>query len=180
MDFDHHTDSGDVQQAGYPPYQVKIQARFSEEILLNKSWQYSSPRSTDRVGRHSGYGMFQRFIISEITTSYPRSSRFFVYPNPFFNPSYTAKIIAELGADLTTVIPQPLYKPLIPCCFHKAFPLSQKVSLFVTPRPVMSTGLTSSVCIRDLIVSAGKNMKLYDTPAVAPARSCCHSDRVCV
>lgn len=31
----------------------------------------------------------------------------------------------------------------------------------------------SSVCILDLMVSAGKNMKLYATPAEAPARSWC-------
>lgn len=99
------------------------------------------------------------------------------YPRFAFKPSYTAKMTAELGADLATVIPQPLYMPLIPCCFHNAFPVSQKVSRLVLPLPVISTGLTFSVCIRDLMVSAGKKTKLYDTPAVAPARSCCQMGR---
>lgn len=31
--------------------------------------------------------------------------------------------------------------------------------------------------MRDLIVSAGKKRKLYDIPADAPARACCHSGR---
>ena len=36
-----------------------------------------------------------------------------------------------------------------------------------------------SVCMRDLIVSAGKKRKLYDIPADAPATACCHSGSGC-
>ena len=103
-------------------------------------------------------------------------------PQPL-KPSYTAKITAELGAALATVIPHPLYKPLIPCSSHSSLPVAQNAALLgwyrafcklllvfvfavarsrslAAARPVRSMGLTSCVCIRLLIVSAGKKTKL--------------------
>ena len=77
-------------------------------------------------------------------------------------------IKAELGADRKQVIPQPRYMPRIPCCRQRATPSFQKVRFSCWPPSGM-------VCMRDLIVSAGKKRKLYDTPAEAPAMDCCHS-----
>lgn len=83
-----------------------------------------------------------------------------------------ANINAELGAALATVMPHPRYRPLMPCCLHKETPLAQNVGLF--PGPLFpTTAVTAvvvlvpddnatvvSVCMRDLIVSAGKKPKM--------------------
>lgn len=63
------------------------------------------------------------------------------------------KINALLGALLATVIPQPRYKPLKPYCLYMDMPSAQK-------RVLGAEEWTLVVCIRDLIVSAGKNRKL--------------------
>ena len=60
---------------------------------------------------------------------------------------------AELGADRSTVIPQPLYSPRTPCCFHNDDPSLQNVL-------VDALFSTEEVCIRDFMVSAGKKRKL--------------------
>lgn len=83
-----------------------------------------------------------------------------------FNASNIMKMNAELGALLATVIPQPRYSPLRPYCRQIATPSCQN-------RALGPTEWTEVVCIRDLIVSAGKKRKLYDIPADAPAMACC-------
>lgn len=78
------------------------------------------------------------------------------------------KINADAGADLKTVMPQPRYIPLRPACFQYVLPSAQKLACGPAPT-------TEAVCMRDLIVSAGKNRKLYDIPADAPDTACCHN-----
>ena len=78
------------------------------------------------------------------------------------------KINAELGALLATVIPHPRYRPLRPYCLQIAIPSAQNAFLG-------SLEWTEEVCMRDLIVSAGKKRKLYAMPAEAPASACCQS-----
>lgn len=78
------------------------------------------------------------------------------------------KMNAELGAERAHVIPHPRYNPRIPYWRHIAAPSCTKVFLLCVPP-------TGEVCIRDLMVSAGKKRKLYETPADAPATACCQS-----
>lgn len=85
-----------------------------------------------------------------------------------FRESKMVKMTADAGADRRQVIPHPRYKPRIPCWFQMLTPSLQKVLRGIF-------GPVGMVCIRDLIVSAGKKMKLYDTPADAPAIICCHT-----
>lgn len=87
-----------------------------------------------------------------------------------FKASKMMKMNALLGALLATVIPHPLYSPFKPYCLQIATPSSQNL----TCGAVLDT---ETVCIRDLIVSAGKKRKLYDIPAEAPATACCQSGR---
>jgi len=70
-----------------------------------------------------------------------------------FNASKIMKINAELGALLATVIPQPRYKPLTPQTLQIALPSCQNLTFFAVE-------LTATVCMRLLIVSAGKKRKL--------------------
>lgn len=70
------------------------------------------------------------------------------YPKEWLNPSYIEKINAELGADRATVIPQPRYSPFNPSWCQTDFPTVQN-DRFADRTEI------SSVCMRDLIVSAG-------------------------
>lgn len=67
------------------------------------------------------------------------------------SPSYIENMNAELGAERVTVIPQPRYRPARPCCLQTVFPTDQKVRWLAAEEE----WAMSSVCIRDLIVSAG-------------------------
>jgi hypothetical protein len=72
---------------------------------------------------------------------------------PPFNASKTTKINAELGTLLATVIPHPRYNPLTPYALQIALPSSQNLTWGAVE-------FAATVCIRDLIVSAGKKRKL--------------------
>lgn len=96
-------------------------------------------------------------------------------------------MIGELNADRAKVIPQPLYNPRTPASRHIVLPVSQKfgartlleVVEEATKPPELDAKTaaigpegfeivdsaimpfpTFTVCIRDLMVSAGKNAKL--------------------
>lgn len=108
--------------------------------------------------------------VSSIATScslscYPIFHDWLNFP---FNASNIMKINALLGALRITVIPHPRYSPLIPYNLYIESPSAQK-------RALGEEEWTLLVCIRDLTVSAGKNRKLYDMPAEAPANACCHN-----
>ena len=60
---------------------------------------------------------------------------------------------AELGADRITVIPQPRYMPFRPCCFQRRAPSCMNVVRGAVDE-------VEAVCMRDLMVSAGKKRKL--------------------
>ncbi len=94
------------------------------------------------------------------------------HPAHSFNFPNMVNTTAELGAALAQVIPHPLYNPLAPPSLKICLPVPKKDSR-ASPNPPV----TSPVCIRDLIVSAGKQMKLYATPAAAPPSSCWYTWR---
>lgn len=74
--------------------------------------------------------------------------------NVSFKVSKHKKMIAELGALLKHVIPHPLYKAVMPWALYMPFPTSQNPFTGSPRTPI------ASVCIFDLIESAGKKRKL--------------------
>jgi hypothetical protein len=73
--------------------------------------------------------------------------------NLSFKASKITKMNAELGALRATVIPQPRYSPFSPYCRQIARPSLKNRALGLVE-------CTEQVCMRDLMVSAGKKRKL--------------------
>lgn len=94
------------------------------------------------------------------------------YANRAFNPSYIKKISALLGTDRATVMPHPAYSPRRPRARYSSF---ATVPNDLGPANPADAGRSSaSVCIVLLIVSAGKNARLYAAPAHAPLTALSH------
>jgi hypothetical protein len=95
------------------------------------------------------------------------------YANRAFNPSYIKNIIALLGTDRATVIPHPAYSPRRPRARYSSLATAANDLWPVVP---VDAGRSSApVCIVLLIVSAGKNARLYAAPAHAPLDALSHA-----
>lgn len=95
------------------------------------------------------------------------------HANRAFKPSYIKNIIALLGTDRATVIPHPAYSPRRPRARYSS--LATVANDLWPVAPADAGRSSASVCIVLLIVSAGKNARLYDAPAHAPLNALSHA-----
>lgn len=77
----------------------------------------------------------------------------------------------------TAVTPIPAYNPRTPCFCHIRTPVLQNVGAGGRGAPGATGRNSASVCIVDLMVSAGKNDTLYAAPAQAPATADSHATK---